>query len=218
MLLKWDLLLLGFISEKPFLIQLSSFVPIRLHSFLWKKKVTRRTWHENILFLPVRYLFSSAFVVGDDAVVDVKNSFIYGYFTNFFSFCFSPFRYRRENNRLTSDQTRLQATYREMENQSKILSEKIARQQVCRCYKTRSSFAIVVLCSVLACVIFVSQTTLQGKIEREITEKKLTEDQVNNQRSYNWIFPNTLTVFKCFNWFSNECVCRFQPQSVFPAL
>ena len=105
-----------------------------------------------------------------------------------------------------------------MENQSKILSEKIARQQVCRCCKTRSSFAIVVLCSVLACVVFVSQTTLQGKIEREITEKKLTEDQVNNQRSYNWIFPNTLTVFKCFNWFSNECVCRFQPLSVFSAL
>ena len=71
---------------------------------------------------------------------------------------------------------------------------------------------------VLACVVFVSQTTLQGKIEREITEKKLTEDQVNNQRSYNWIFPNTLTVLKCFNWFSNECVCRFQPQSVFLAL
>ncbi|CAH3177343.1 unnamed protein product [Porites lobata] len=60
-------------------------------------------------------------------------------------------KYRRENNRLTSDQTRLQATYREMENQSKILSEKIARQQ----------------------------TTLQGKIEREITEKKLTEDQAS---------------------------------------
>lgn len=105
-----------------------------------------------------------------------------------------------------------------MENQSKILSEKIARQQVCRCCKTRSLFAIVVLYSVLACVVFVSQTTLQGKIEREITEKKLTEDQVNNQRSYNWIFPNTLTVFKCFNWFSNVCVCRFQPLSVFPAL
>ena len=138
--------------------------------------------------------------------------------SNFFRSVFPPFRYRRENNRLTSDQTRLQATYREMENQSKILSEKIARQQVCRCCKTRSLFPIVVLCSVLACVVFVSQTTLQGKIEREITEKKLTEDQVNNQRSYNWIFPNTLTVFKCFNWFSNVCVCRFQPQSVFPAL
>lgn len=164
------------------------------------------------MFLPIRYLFSSAFVVVDDAVVDVKNSFIYGYFTKFFRSDFPPFRYRRENNRLTSDQTRLQATYREMENQSKILSEKIARQQVCRCCKTSSSFAIVVLCSVLACVVFVSQTTLQGKIEREITEKKLTEDQVNNQRSYNWIFPNTLTVFKCFNCFSNERVRRFQPQ------
>lgn len=60
-------------------------------------------------------------------------------------------KYRRENNRLTSDQSRLQATYREIENQSKFLSEKIMRQQ----------------------------TTLQGKIEREITEKKLTEDQAS---------------------------------------
>jgi len=60
-------------------------------------------------------------------------------------------KYRRENNRLASDQTRLQATYREIENQSKFLSEKIARQQ----------------------------TTLQGKIEKEITEKKLTEDQAS---------------------------------------
>lgn len=60
-------------------------------------------------------------------------------------------KYRRENNRLTSDQSRLQATYREIENQSKFLSEKIMRQQ----------------------------TTLQGKIEREMTEKKLTEDQAS---------------------------------------
>ncbi|KAJ7377921.1 hypothetical protein OS493_025816 [Desmophyllum pertusum] len=60
-------------------------------------------------------------------------------------------KYRRENNRLSSDQSRLQATYREIENQSKFLSEKIMRQQ----------------------------TTLQGKIEREISEKKLTEDQAN---------------------------------------
>lgn len=42
------------------------------------------------------------------------------------------FRYRRENNRLSSDQSRLQATYREIENQSKFLSEKIMRQQVCK--------------------------------------------------------------------------------------
>ncbi|XP_067025787.1 sarcolemmal membrane-associated protein-like isoform X3 [Acropora muricata] len=60
-------------------------------------------------------------------------------------------KYRRENNRLTSDQSRLQATYREIENQSKFLSEKIAKQQ----------------------------TTLQGKIEKEITEKKHTEDQAS---------------------------------------
>lgn len=60
-------------------------------------------------------------------------------------------KYRRENSRLTSDQSRLQATYREIENQSRFLSEKIARQQ----------------------------TTMQGKIEREITEKKLTEDQAS---------------------------------------
>lgn len=60
-------------------------------------------------------------------------------------------KYRRENNRLSSDQSRLQATYREIENQSKFLSEKIMRQQ----------------------------STLQGKIEREITEKKLTENQAS---------------------------------------
>lgn len=46
-------------------------------------------------------------------------------------FSFHELRYRRENNRLTSDQSRLQATYREIENQSKFLSEKIMRQQVC---------------------------------------------------------------------------------------
>ncbi|XP_078384658.1 uncharacterized protein LOC144667143 isoform X1 [Oculina patagonica] len=40
-------------------------------------------------------------------------------------------KYRRENNRLSSDQSRLQATYREIENQSKFLSEKIMRQQAC---------------------------------------------------------------------------------------
>ena len=50
--------------------------------------------------------------------------------TLFFVFGFLWFRYRRENNRLTSDQSRLQATYREIENQSKFLSEKIAKQQV----------------------------------------------------------------------------------------
>ncbi|XP_015760959.1 PREDICTED: sarcolemmal membrane-associated protein-like [Acropora digitifera] len=60
-------------------------------------------------------------------------------------------KYRRENNRLTSDQSRLQATYREIENQSKFLSEKIAKQQ----------------------------TTLKGKIAKEITEKKHTEDQAS---------------------------------------
>ena len=84
MLLKLDLLLLGFISEKPFWYSLALSYPSGFTLFCGKKKVTPRTWHKNILFLPVRYLFSSAFVVGDDAVVDVKNSFIYGYFTNFF--------------------------------------------------------------------------------------------------------------------------------------
>ena len=90
------------------------------------------------------------------------------------------FRYRRENNRLTTDQSRLQATYREVENQSKFLTEKIARQQVCGSFDYCLRFAAI-LCLVqsIACAVFVPQTTLQGKIEREITEKKLTEDQVN---------------------------------------
>ena len=38
---------------------------------------------------------------------------------------------------------------------------------------------VCLLFSSIACVVFVPQTTLQGKIEKEITEKKLTEDQVN---------------------------------------
>jgi len=80
---------------------------------------------------------------------------------------------------LASDQTRLQATYREIENQSKFLSEKIARQQVCMHLIKNLNATVCLLFSSIACVFFVPQTTLQGKIEKEITEKKLTEDQVN---------------------------------------
>lgn len=58
------------------------------------------------------------------------------------------FRYRRENNRLTTDQSRLQATYREVENQSKFLTEKIARQQVCGSFDYCLRFAILLFSSV----------------------------------------------------------------------
>lgn len=90
---------------------------------------------------------------------------------------------------MSSDQSRLQATYREIENQSKFLSEKIMRQQVCEGSKTFQCFwsilaiwfstgstSLSLTSVVFLCVL---QTTLQGKIEREITEKKLTENQVN---------------------------------------
>lgn len=87
---------------------------------------------------------------------------------------------------MSTDQSRLQATYREIENQSKFLSEKIMRQQVgggakartmlCLCYSLDYGSSIKHRYSVVA---FLVQSTLQGKIEREITEKKLTENQVN---------------------------------------
>ena len=69
-------------------------------------------------------------------------------------YVFLYFRYRRENNRLTSDQSRLQATYREIENQSKFLSEKIARQQVSR--GLNACFSVAILCVVqsIACAVF----------------------------------------------------------------
>lgn len=65
---------------------------------------------------------------------------LYWMFSHVFIYFLLSFRYRRENNRLSSDQSRLQATYREIENQSKFLSEKIMRQQVCEGSKTFQCF------------------------------------------------------------------------------
>lgn len=55
------------------------------------------------------------------------------------------------------------------------------------CHQVNTGRTSLSLYSVVA---FLVQTTLQGKIEREITEKKLTEDQVNKvcckHVSVNW--------------------------------